>query len=74
MKSGDVKIEVEVLKDGRVGKLTVVKSSGDDAIDQAPGKGLAAAVPFPVFPSAFKGDSVTFRMRFRYNPALTDKP
>ena len=74
LKSGDVKIEFQILKNGLIAKSEMVKSSGDDAMDEAAKKAVAATAPFSSFPSEFKGDSVALRMHFRYNPPSTDKP
>ena len=70
-KSGMVKIELKVMKDGSVMDMKLVKSSGDAELDKAAWGGITNASPLPALPSGFKGDHLKLRCNFNYNPAVT---
>ena len=66
-KSGTVKIELFIMRDGQVKGIKIVESSGDLRLDQAAWRGVVDAVPLPRLPNEFKGDSLRIRCNFFYN-------
>jgi len=62
----DVMLELAIAKDGSIVAMSVAKSSGDDALDEATRDGIAASAPLPALPSAFKGQSLKVSLRFLY--------
>jgi TonB family protein len=67
-KSGTVVIEFLIGRDGQVTGMKLVKSSGDVALDRAAWHGITDALPLPKLPSEFKGDHLSLRCTFLYNP------
>jgi TonB family protein len=72
MKKGKVSIEFAILKDGQVGGLQIVGSSGDVALDRAAYGGITASKPFPPLPAEFGGQYLALRFHFYYNPEKSD--
>src|SRR6202521_3497663 len=68
MKKGNLAIEFAITKDGKVGGMKVLDSSGDVALDRAAWGGITASNPFPPLPSEFGGQYLALRFRFSYNP------
>jgi len=71
-KKGNLAIEFTVTKDGQLGAMKLVASSGDRSLDRAAWEGIKAAVPFAEMPEEFKGDYLALRFRFFYNPRGND--
>jgi TonB family protein len=72
MKKGVVVIEFAILKDGTVKAMSLVKSSGDVALDRAAWGALTSATPLPKLPVEFSGDYLLIRAAFYYNPDKHD--
>jgi TonB family protein len=72
MKKGMVVIEFAILKDGTVQAMSLVKSSGDVALDRAAWGALTSATPLPKLPVEFTGDYLLIRAAFYYNPDKHD--
>jgi TonB family protein len=72
MKKGDLSIEFAIMKDGRVQGMTLVKGSGDVALDRGAWGGITASNPFPPLPSEFGGQYLALRFHFFYNPDKGD--
>ena len=68
MKSGKVAIEFAILRDGKIGGMKLVGSSGDVALDRAAWGGITSSVPFADLPAEFTGPYLALRFRFFYNP------
>ena len=68
MKKGKVTIEFAILKDGKVGGLRYIESSGDVALDRGAYGGITASNPFPPLPKEFGGQYLGLRFAFYYNP------
>jgi TonB family protein len=74
MKKGKVTIEFAILKDGKVGGMKLVSTSGDIALDRGAWGGITASSPFPPLPSEFGGQYLGLRFAFYYNPDKADLP
>jgi TonB family protein len=74
MKKGKVTIEFAILKDGSVGGMKLVSTSGDVALDRGAWGGITASSPFPPLPSEFGGQYLGLRFAFYYNPDKADLP
>lgn len=72
MKKGVVVIEFAIQKDGSVKAMSLVKSSGDTALDRAAWGALTSASPLPKLPVEFSGDYLLIRAAFFYNPDKHD--
>jgi TonB family protein len=72
MKKGVVVIEFAILKDGTVKAMSLVKGSGDVALDRAAWGALTSATPLPKLPMEFAGDFLLIRAAFFYNPDKHD--
>ena len=46
---GDVRLSVRILANGELDKVTVIKTSGDPALDRAAQNTVVLAAPFPAF-------------------------
>jgi protein TonB len=64
---GRVAIIFEIVKDGSVPELRLVRSSGSDALDRAALAGIHASAPFPPLPSEFTGNHLVLQFIFLYN-------
>ena len=68
MKKGKLAIQFAILKDGSVSGMTLVTPSGDVALDRAAWGGISDSKPFQPLPAQFKGDFLSLRIKFYYNP------
>src|SRR6185503_5530513 len=68
LKRGKVAIEFSILKNGQVGGIAYVSTSGDVALDRAAYGGITASNPFPRLPGEFAGQALRLRFMFFYNP------
>lgn len=67
-KKGKVAILFALRRDGSLeGALSIPKSSGDSAIDDATRLAVAKSAPFQQVPSSFRGAAAQFRVTFAYN-------
>jgi TonB family protein len=64
---GKVVIIFDVLSDGRIENLQIVKSSGLSPYDRAAISSIKLSEPFPNFPSAFNGNHITLQFSYFYN-------
>jgi TonB family protein len=64
---GKVIIIFDVLSDGRIENLQVVKSSGLSPYDRAAISSIKLSEPFPNFPSSFSGNHITLQFSYFYN-------
>ncbi|MCI0423464.1 MAG: TonB C-terminal domain-containing protein, partial [Acidobacteria bacterium] len=67
---GKVVIIFDIHNNGRIDNLQVVKSSGLSPYDRAAVSSLKLSEPFPTFPRAFKGESITLQFSYLYNIRL----
>ena len=67
---GKVVIIFDIHSNGRIDNLQVVKSSGLSPYDRAAVSSLKLSEPFPGFPHAFKGESITLQFSYLYNVRL----
>ncbi len=72
MKRGKVGIEFAIMKDGSVAGMRLVYPSGDVSLDRAAWGGISASNPFPPLPNEFKGQYLSLRFHFLYNPQRGD--
>jgi TonB family protein len=72
MKKGVVVVEFAILKDGTIKAMSLVKGSGDVALDRAAWGALTSATPLPKLPIEFSGDYLLIRAAFFYNPDKHD--
>jgi len=68
MKKGKLALEFAIMKDGSVRGLTVTQGSGDVTLDRPAYGSITASDPFPPLPTEFKGEYLSLRFRFYYNP------
>jgi TonB family protein len=67
-KRGKVAIAFALHRDGSLkGVLSIPRSSGDSAIDDATRLAIAKSAPFHELPSSFRGAAAQFRVTFAYN-------
>jgi TonB family protein len=64
---GKVVLMFDVLSDGKVEKLEVIRSSGISPYDRAAISSIKLSEPFPNFPHAFTGDRLTLQFTYLYN-------
>jgi TonB family protein len=62
-----VAIQFSIARDGKVPKLVIATSSGQDPLDRAAVAGISASSPFPALPGEFKGDRIVVQFNFSYN-------
>jgi len=67
-KRGTVVIEFSVLKDGTITGVRLVSSSGDVSLDRAAYAAITASNILSALPADFRGDYLTIRAIFHYNP------
>ena len=67
---GKVVIIFDIHSNGRIDNLQVVRSSGLSPYDRAAVSSLKLSEPFPSFPHAFKGQSITLQFSYLYNVRL----
>jgi len=73
-KHGNVMIEFAVMKDGKVGGMKLVTSSGDVLLDRAAWAGITSSDPLPPLPSDFGGQYLALRYSFYYNSTKDELP
>ncbi len=73
LESGETNIEFKILRDGRIAGMKLVHLNGNSIMDRAAWAGMIASNPFDPLPKDFKGDSLTLRIHFLYNPGRDDK-
>lgn len=67
-KKGKIQISFALRRDGSLeGALSILRSSGDSAIDDATRLAIAKSAPFRELPSNFLGAAAQFRVTFAYN-------
>jgi TonB family protein len=64
---GKVELQLAIVRDGEVAKLTYALRSGAGALDQAAVAGVSASNPLPPLPAEFKGDRIVVQFNFVYN-------
>jgi TonB family protein len=64
---GKVVIIFDVLSDGRIENIQVVKSSGLSPYDRAAISSIKLSEPFANFPSSFSGNHITLQFSYYYN-------
>src|SRR5262245_37374814 len=64
---GKVVIIFDIHNNGRIDNLQVVRSSGLSPYDRAAVSSLKLSEPFPNFPNAFRGESLTLQFSYLYN-------
>jgi len=64
---GQVAIQFSIARDGKVPKLVIATTSGQDPLDRAAVAGISASSPFPSLPAEFKGDRIVVQFNFSYN-------
>lgn len=67
MKRGRVVLQVAIMKDGSIGGMTLLSSSGDASLDRAAWAGISTSAPFPPLPAEFRGNYLLFRADFDCN-------
>ena len=72
MKKGMVLVGFRIAKDGAMGDLHLVQSSGDSALDEAASEGVASSAPFSPLPNEFHCQYIALQFHFYYNPAIGD--
>jgi len=72
MKKGTVLVGFRIAKDGAVGDLHYVQSSGDNALDEAAREGIASSAPFLPLPNEFQCQYIALQFHFYYNPPKGD--
>jgi TonB family protein len=71
-KKGKVSIEFAITKEGSVAGLRIVGQSGDVSLDRAALGGIMGSNPFPPLPGEFRGNYLSLRFHFYYNPDKSD--
>jgi protein TonB len=66
-RTGKVGVQVELLRNGGLGKVVFVGTTGVPALDNAAIAAISAASPFPPLPAAFKGAEIRVQINFAYN-------
>jgi TonB family protein len=64
---GKVALQLAIVRDGEVAKLTYAERSGSGALDQAAVAGVSASNPLPPLPPEFKGERIVVQFNFVYN-------
>jgi len=67
MKKGKLTIEFAITKNGDIGGMKLIFSSGDVALDRAAWGSITNSHPFPPLPGDFKGSYLGLRFRYYYN-------
>ena len=72
---GETTIEASIKRDGSIGKITMVESSGETTLDNFALEGVKSAGPFPPLPTTYASEMLELRFHFEYNrPASEDRP
>jgi TonB family protein len=74
MKEGCVGIEFAIRKDGYVVGEKLSYGSGDVQLDRAAWAAISDLYLFPALPPEFKGEHITLRFHFVYNPKFQISP
>lgn len=64
---GKLQIRFTIKKDGTLGEVSLVKSSGYPVLDDSAVTALRLAAPFPPFPDNFGIEQITINGQFEYN-------
>ena len=64
-------IEFDINRDGSVGNLRTIESSGDTSLDAAASQAILSATPFPVLPETYPGQTLRFRYHFGYDQPVS---
>lgn len=74
-KQGITVIEIEIGRDGLLGRMTRVGSAGDDSLDAAASQAISSSAPFAPLPGAYHEKALKMRMHFGYDqPASAKAP
>jgi TonB family protein len=68
LKSGQVSIEFNILRDGHVAGMKIATSSGEKHLDRTAWKAIAGSAPFAPLPEHYTAPFASMRFRFYYNP------
>jgi len=66
-RTGKVGVQVELLRNGGLGKVVFVGTTGVPALDNAAIAAISAASPFPPLPAAYRGAEIRVQINFAYN-------
>ena len=66
-KTGTVVIEFEIGRDGSIGKMKTVESTGDASMDSAAVEAISSSAPFKPLPGAYREKRLAMRMHFGYD-------
>src|ERR1017187_9611133 len=66
-RAGKVGVQVVILRNGGLGKVVFVGTTGMAALDNAAIAAISAASPFPSLPAAFKDAEIRVQINFAYN-------
>jgi len=66
-RTGKVGVQVVIQRDGGLGKVVYVGSTGVPALDNAAIAAISAASPFPALPPAYRGGEIRVQINFAYN-------
>jgi TonB family protein len=74
-KQGITVIEIEIGRDGSLGRMTKVGSAGDDSLDAAASQAISSSAPFAPLPGTYHEKALKIRMHFGYDqPASAKAP
>jgi len=71
-RTGRVGVQVVIPRNGSLGKVVFVGTTGVPALDNAAIAAISAASPFPPLPAAFKGNEIRVQINFAYNVLKKD--
>lgn len=77
LRSGETKIEFAIMKGGNIAGMKIVGASGSVNLDRAAWGGITSSAPLIApLPKQFKGEYLSLRMTFVYNPkkSASDSP
>ncbi|HST10982.1 MAG TPA: energy transducer TonB [Terriglobales bacterium] len=75
LKTGATVIEFEINRDGSLGDMRTIDSTGDAALDAAASQAISKAAPFPALPETFPGQKLRLRYHLGYDqPASAEAP
>ena len=66
-RTGKVGVQVVIPRDGGLGKVVFVGTTGVAALDNAAIAAISAASPFPALPAGFRGAEIRVQINFAYN-------
>jgi protein TonB len=66
-RTGRVGVQVVIQRDGGLGKVVYVGTTGMAALDNAAIAAISAASPFPPLPAAYRGAEIRVQINFAYN-------